>query len=55
MQHQQEYRFPSHLDNLLSRETEKTDDPRRYIQQRVPMTSYMAATIAELSGFQRYN
>lgn len=50
-----ELRFPSHLDNLLARETEKTDDPSRYIQQRVPMTSYMAKTYAELSGFQRYN
>jgi hypothetical protein len=49
------YRFPSHLDNLLSRETEKTDDPSRYIRQRVPMTAYMADTYAELAGFRRYN
>lgn len=52
---QHEYRFPSHLDNLLARETEKTDDPSRYIRQRVPMTSYMAETIAQLAGFRAYN
>jgi hypothetical protein len=55
MQTQTEYRFPSHLDNLLAREIEKTDNPSRYIQQRVPMTSYMAETVAELAGFRRYN
>ncbi|SHH47564.1 hypothetical protein [Bradyrhizobium erythrophlei] len=55
MQHQTEYKFPSHLDNLLSREYEKTDRPDRYIQQRVPMTSYMAETVAELAGFKQYH
>jgi hypothetical protein len=55
MFNQQEYKFPSHLDNLLASETTKTDDPSKYIQQRVPMQPYLARTYAELSGFQRFN
>lgn len=54
MQTQDNYYFPSQLDHILDR-NEKTDDPSRYIRQRVPMTPYLANTYAELSGFQRYN
>lgn len=53
--HTPEYRFPSHLDNLLAREHEKTDDASRYIRGRIPMSPHLADTYAHLAGFNRYN